>query len=225
MQDPFDLLAIQDLIYTQRPDLIIETGTANGGAPPSAAASNRCTACRVVQPAQAAPRRCARARLRRPGPLLPARHGAVSSLLWASLLEMMGLEGTKIITIDLNDPAQGFGGDGARDVTQKPLWKKYVTFLKVRIRMVLHRYGGASASMPSGSRAARRQPGNRPAPKAASDPSLPGLRRGCPPTNMFWMRCPKRPARPAPSLCCSTRTIRRQARGVRLPGARPASPF
>eukprot|EP00887_Chlorella_sp_A99_P000455 scaffold17.g455.t1 len=31
MQDPFDLLAIQNLIWDVRPDLIIETGTANGG--------------------------------------------------------------------------------------------------------------------------------------------------------------------------------------------------
>lgn len=31
MQNPFDVYAIQDIIYTTRPDLIIETGTANGG--------------------------------------------------------------------------------------------------------------------------------------------------------------------------------------------------
>mmetsp|Transcript_1095 Transcript_1095/g.2380 ORF Transcript_1095/g.2380 Transcript_1095/m.2380 type:complete len:513 (-) Transcript_1095:676-2214(-) len=31
MQNPFDLLSIQDIIFTTKPDLIIETGTANGG--------------------------------------------------------------------------------------------------------------------------------------------------------------------------------------------------
>lgn len=31
MQDPFDLLAIQNLIFELKPDLLIETGTANGG--------------------------------------------------------------------------------------------------------------------------------------------------------------------------------------------------
>jgi cephalosporin hydroxylase len=31
MQNPFDVYAIQDIIYSTRPDLLIETGTANGG--------------------------------------------------------------------------------------------------------------------------------------------------------------------------------------------------
>lgn len=46
MQDPFDLLAIQMLLYDVRPTVILETGTANGG----------------------------------------------SALLWASILEVLGLE-------------------------------------------------------------------------------------------------------------------------------------
>lgn len=49
MQDPFDLLVIQNIIYDLQPDLIIETGTANGG----------------------------------------------SSLLWASVLEVLGLHNTR----------------------------------------------------------------------------------------------------------------------------------
>ena len=31
MQNPFDMFSIQDIIVSTRPDLIIETGTANGG--------------------------------------------------------------------------------------------------------------------------------------------------------------------------------------------------
>mmetsp|Transcript_1094 Transcript_1094/g.2379 ORF Transcript_1094/g.2379 Transcript_1094/m.2379 type:complete len:534 (-) Transcript_1094:633-2234(-) len=31
MQNPFDMYSIQDIIYTTKPDLLIETGTANGG--------------------------------------------------------------------------------------------------------------------------------------------------------------------------------------------------
>ena len=49
MQDPFDMLAIQMILFELKPDLIIETGTANGG----------------------------------------------SALLWASLLDIMGLKSTK----------------------------------------------------------------------------------------------------------------------------------
>ncbi|KAL4427670.1 hypothetical protein ABPG75_001759 [Micractinium tetrahymenae] len=83
MQDPFDLLVIQNIIYDLQPDLIIETGTANGG----------------------------------------------SSLLWASVLEVLGLENTRIHTIDMTDPTVGFGAGNAKaNPTQHRLWKKYVTF-------------------------------------------------------------------------------------------------
>ncbi|KAL4444649.1 hypothetical protein ABPG77_002466 [Micractinium sp. CCAP 211/92] len=94
MQDPFDLLVIQNIIYDLQPDLIIETGTANGG----------------------------------------------SSLLWASVLEVLGLHNTRqaphvlqgsqqIHTIDMHDPTVGFGaGNAVANPTQHRLWKKYVTF-------------------------------------------------------------------------------------------------
>lgn len=67
MQDPFDLLGIQMLLYDVRPAIILETGTANGG----------------------------------------------SALLWASILEVLGLEDTRWV-------CRGAGWGGGRALGRGP---------------------------------------------------------------------------------------------------------
>mmetsp|Transcript_1096 Transcript_1096/g.2385 ORF Transcript_1096/g.2385 Transcript_1096/m.2385 type:complete len:534 (-) Transcript_1096:676-2277(-) len=88
MQNPFDMYSIQDIIFSTQPDLLIETGTANGG----------------------------------------------SALLWSSVMELCGLEDSKIITVDLQSPVwekgTHWGGKAREDPTQNKMWKKRVTFMK-----------------------------------------------------------------------------------------------
>ncbi|KAG2482706.1 hypothetical protein HYH03_018386 [Edaphochlamys debaryana] len=88
-QNPFDMYAIMDIIHTVKPQLIVETGTANGG----------------------------------------------SALMWASMLELEGLQGARVITIDVNDPGNAhWSGEWDKrevvDPTKHRLWSKYVTFIK-----------------------------------------------------------------------------------------------
>ncbi|KAF8059102.1 djlA [Scenedesmus sp. PABB004] len=110
MQAPADLMAIADVIVAVKPDVIIETGTANGG----------------------------------------------SALVWASVLELAGLRGSRVVTIDMQPPssAEAFGADEgphrqpqpppgasawvlaspveraqARAVDH-PLWRRFVTFVQ-----------------------------------------------------------------------------------------------
>ena len=102
MQNPFDMFSIQDIIYSTRPDLIIETGTANGG----------------------------------------------SALLWASIMEMNNIPG-RIVTMDVDEPAWekdkgAWVGEVRNNPRESPLWKKYITFLKVRGCGVCVQGGGGS---------------------------------------------------------------------------------
>jgi cephalosporin hydroxylase len=74
IKNPLDLWMMQQIIYEQRPDFIVETGTWRGG----------------------------------------------SALYWASLLDGMGLENSRVLTVDLQDLTQ--------EAASHPLWKKYVEF-------------------------------------------------------------------------------------------------
>ena len=74
-KNPLDLWMMQQVIYEQQPDFVIETGTFKGG----------------------------------------------SALYWAHTLNGMGLENSRVLTVDINDFVKG-----AADA--HPLWKKYVTF-------------------------------------------------------------------------------------------------
>ncbi len=62
-----------------------------------------------------------------------------SALLWAGVMELAGLENSKIITIDVVPPVwkegqEGWGGGliAREDPTQNKHWKKRVTFIEVR---------------------------------------------------------------------------------------------
>ena len=73
-KNPLDLWMMQQIIYEQRPDLIVETGTWRGG----------------------------------------------SALYWADTLNGMGLENSRVATVDIQDLT--------RTAAANPLWKKYVSF-------------------------------------------------------------------------------------------------
>jgi cephalosporin hydroxylase len=73
-KNPLDLWMMQQIIYEQRPDLIVETGTWRGG----------------------------------------------SALYWAYTLNGMGLENSRVATVDIQDLT--------RTAAANPLWKKYVSF-------------------------------------------------------------------------------------------------
>ena len=73
-KNPLDLWMMQQIIYEQRPDLIIETGTWRGG----------------------------------------------SALYWAYTLNGMGLENSRVATVDIQDLT--------KTAAANPLWNKYVNF-------------------------------------------------------------------------------------------------
>jgi len=75
IKNPLDLWVVQQIIYEQRPDFIVETGTMRGG----------------------------------------------SALYWAYTLNAMGLTGSRVITVDIQNLCQ--------DAAQHPLWKQYVEFI------------------------------------------------------------------------------------------------
>ena len=75
-KNPLDLWMMQQIIYEQRPEFIIETGTWKGG----------------------------------------------SALYWAYTLNGMGLDNSRVITMDIQDLTA--------TAAANPLWKKYVTFIK-----------------------------------------------------------------------------------------------
>ena len=68
-----------------------------------------------------------------------------SAILWSSIMELSGLDDSKIITIDVDSPVwkpdeNKWGGKARGDPTEDRLWKKRVTFIKVR-RASLTLYG------------------------------------------------------------------------------------
>ena len=76
IKNPLDLWVMQQIIYEERPDFIIETGTMEGG----------------------------------------------SALYWAHTLSGMGLDGSRVITVDLHNFTQG--------ASSHFLWKKHVLFFQ-----------------------------------------------------------------------------------------------
>ena len=76
IKNPLDLWMMQQIIYEQQPDFVIETGAMDGG----------------------------------------------SALYWAHTLNGMGLENSRVITIDITD--------SIHSASSNPLWKKYVQFMR-----------------------------------------------------------------------------------------------
>ncbi|KAG2449497.1 hypothetical protein HYH02_005641 [Chlamydomonas schloesseri] len=110
-QNPFDMYALTDIIHHVQPDLIIETGTANGGS-----ALIWSSVLELMQ--------------------YSYRNGSSSSSGNSSSSSSGSSSPAKparVLTVDLVHPTKAhWAGEGhpTSDPTQHPLWKKYVTFIE-----------------------------------------------------------------------------------------------
>jgi cephalosporin hydroxylase len=105
-QHPYDAMTIQDIIVTNKPDLIIETGTNNGGGSLFFAS--------ILELAEMA----------------SDNNGGAGGSNGSEVGGSRG-KGARVVTIDVNDPAVGFAvGQTRSNPMDSPLWSKRVTFLR-----------------------------------------------------------------------------------------------
>ena len=54
-----------------------------------------------------------------------------SAIMWASILHLMGHPG-RVVTLDLAEPTEITWAQKRDNPRENPLWKQYVTFIRVR---------------------------------------------------------------------------------------------